>query len=310
MAMSAEINQEIEKRFLEIEAYRSHSLFKEAMIRCRDLAAFIRENDSVLNKRKLLTQLSLKVKEINSGAQTFDAFSETVEMTPKVQKVVSRLFTSGKGGRASTAFETATALLVFGQRTAAMTAFRALLDEDNLRVAAAKSIIRCHLGDGHLKRAVNQYIVWLKADTFPPSHLDSVRSFLQAVLEKKGFRKQLPGPTVGKDTLPELSIEEVPVDYLSIVLPYADKRFRKKQIMLDVNFQRGKMINCIVLKSEEAFIGFLKAGMVFPDVQVNATNMISFCSVRLAEVSKINEGRLKGDTTITMEVMDGASAVS
>ena len=62
MNMPLEIKKEIQKRLQEIEAYRSHSLFKEANVRCRELAVFIKKNTAIPNRQKLLQQLSLKIK--------------------------------------------------------------------------------------------------------------------------------------------------------------------------------------------------------------------------------------------------------
>ena len=310
MTKSLEFRQQLQKRMLEINTYQSHSLFKEARIRCKELAAIIRENDAIPNKKALLIQLSRKVKDIDAEVQAFAKFSAAVEMSPRQQKVVRRLFTTGNRGPASAAFEAATALLVFGQRAAAMTAFSALLDGEKHRVAAAKSIIRCHLGNGHPQQAVNQYLGWLKEDRLPPELLEAVRGFLQAVLKKKGINKQLPRPVIVEDLDLDLDPQAAADDYLSVILPYVDKHFHKKQIMLEVNFQRGNMINCIVAKHNAAKIGFLRTGMVLPGVQVNRTNMISFCSVRLSMVTTIVIGRLKGDTTITMEVLHETEPVS
>lgn len=304
MTMPIEIRQEIKKRLLEIEAYRSHSLHKEARTRCLELAAFIRNTAAITNRQALLAQLSKEVKRLDAGAQAFSEFSKTVKMSPKLQDVVRQLFTAGKSGGASADFETATALLVFGQRSAAMKAFRVLLNDDTYRIAAAKCIIRCHLGDGRIKRAVNQYLVWFKDNRFPPQLIDSIRIFLQAVLTKKSYHYQLPEPITREEVRLKQEPEEESIDFLSIVLPYALKRFLKKEVILDVNFQRGKKINCIVPKSEKGFIDFLRAGTIFPDAQINGTDMITFCSVRLLEVSKIRVGQHAGSVTITMEVME------
>jgi len=304
MTIPDKIKQEIKKRLQEIEAYRSHSLFKEARFRCQELAALIRKTPAITDKQKLLEQLWGKVKKIDAELKTFDAFSESVEMSPVEQAVVRQLFTSGKGGKSSAAFETAAAMLVFGQQSAALKAFHELLDDDTHRIAAAKSIIRCYLMEGQFQKAAKQYLTWFKDDRLPRPMLVSVRIFLQAALTKKGYKQQLPEPVMLEEIqwAPEPELEES--DFLSIVLPYMTKQMIAKQVLLDVNFQRGKMINCIVPKAEAGLIGFLRPGSVFREVQINGTDMITFCSVRLSEVSNIKVGRHAGDTTITMRVLD------
>ncbi len=310
MTIPNKIIQEIQKRLLEIETYRSHYLYKEARICCEALAKFIQKTKEVKSRKAFLTKISKKVAQIERELETFSALSSSVEMSPHEQSLVRQLFVSGKGGNASADFETATALLVFGQRAAALKAFQAVLDDDTHRIAAAKSIIRCHVGDGHIQKAADEYLDWLKDDNFPPKPLDSVRIFLQAVLAKKGYKQKLPEPVIVEavQAEPEPVFEPEPEldegDYLSIVLPFVNKRFRKQEVVLDVNFQRGKRINCIVPATQKDLSGFFKAGAVFHEVQINGTAMVTFCSVRLTEVSKIRVGRHAGDTTITMEVMD------
>jgi|GEM_PF-515691 len=305
MTVPAKIRQEIQKRLQEIEAYRSHSLFKEARVRCQELAAFIKKTPDIPNKEKLLGQLVNKVKKIDDELKTFDDFSSGVEMSSHEQTVVKELFTSGKKGDAKTAFETATAMLVFGQWTPALKALRELLGDDTHRVAAAKSIIRCHLGAKQYQAAVNDYLAWFQDDNFPRQALDSVRAFLQAALEKKGFKQKLPVPIIMDEVETQAELDDEPEDFLSIVITYGEaRRLEKKEAVLDVNFQSGMQINCIVPWTETGLIDFLKPGTVIPDVQLNGVDMITFSSVRLKEVSKIRVGRFAGDTTITLLVLE------
>jgi hypothetical protein len=310
MTIPNTIIHEIQKRLLEIETYRSHYLYKEARTCCRELAKFIQKTKAVKSKQSFFTKISKKVKQIDYELEAFSSLSSNVEMSPHEQSLVRQLFVSGKSGSASTDFETATALLVFGQRPAALNAFKALLEDDTHRIAAAKSIIRCHVGDGNIQKAASEYRAWFKDDSFPPKALASVRIFLQAVLTKNGYKQTLPEPVIIEEAPvePELELEpEIDTgDYLSIVLPFVNKRFRKQEIVLDVNFQRGKRINCIVPSYQDKLSGYFKAGSVFNDVQINGTSMVTFCSVRLTEVSKIRVGVHAGDTTITLEVLEDA----
>ena len=158
MTIPDKIIHEIQKRLLEIETYRSHYLYNEARTCCRKLAKFIQKTKAVKSKHAFFTKIDKKVKQIDCELEAFSALSASVEMSPHEQSLVRQLFVSGKDGSASADFETATALLVFGQRAAALSAFQKLLDDDTLRIAAAKSIIRCHIGDGNLQKAANEYL--------------------------------------------------------------------------------------------------------------------------------------------------------
>jgi len=304
MTVPTKIRQEIQKRMQEIEAYRSHSLFKEARVRCQELAAFIKKSSDIPNKEKLIGQLAGKVKKIDAELKTFDDLSSNVEMSSREQTVVKELFTSGQKGDAKAAFETATALQVFGQWTPALKALRELLADDTHRVAAAKSIMRCHLGAQQFQAAVNDYLAWFKDDGFPGQALDSVRAFLQAALEKKGFKQKLPVPIIMQEIQVPEEMDTEPEDFLSIVITYEANHLQKKEVVLDVNFQSPVRINCIVPRTEKGLLDYLKPGMVIPDVQLNGVDMITFSSVRLKEVSTIRVGRYAGDATITLQVLD------
>lgn len=304
MTVPTKIRQEIQKRLQEIEAYRSHSLFKEARVRCQELAAFIKKTPDIPNKEKLMGQLVSKVKKIDAELKTFDDLSSNVEMTSHEQTVVKELFTSGKKGDAKTAFETATALLVFGQWGAALKALKELLGDDTHRVEAAKSIMRCHLGAQQYQAAVNDYLEWFKDDSFPGQALDSVRAFLQAALAKKGFKQKLPVPIIMEEIQEPEEMDTGPEDFLSIVIAHETSGQQKKEVVLDVNFQSRIRLNCIVPWNETGLLEYLKPGMVIPDVQLNGVDMITFSSVRLKEVSHIRVGRHAGDTSITLQVLD------
>lgn len=49
-----DLKERIKSIFREIEIYRSHSLFEEAMGKCRKLAKLIQQNDRIKNKQELL----------------------------------------------------------------------------------------------------------------------------------------------------------------------------------------------------------------------------------------------------------------
>ena len=131
-----------------------------------------------------------------------------------------------------------------------------------------------------------------------------MRIFLQAALTKKGFRQELPVPIIMDEIQLDPEPDTGPEDYLSIALPYTVGRMEKKELLLDINFQSGQRINCIVSKFEGALLESLKPGAVYKEVQLNGIDMITFCSVRLKEISKIKVGKHAGDTTITMQVLD------
>jgi len=123
----------------------------------------------------------------------------------------------------------------------------------------------------------------------------------EVVLEKKGIDKKLPGPVdVPKD---EISEEEF-IDILSIILPLDDESQKKKEFLLDVNFQKQNMINLIISKKNQDLIEYLKTGKKLNDVQFNSTEFIFKDSCIVSEKIPIRSGSKAGDYTLTLEILN------
>ena len=166
----------INTRFREIEVYRSHCLFEEAQDKCRKLAILIQQNDRIKNKQELLDIVAKKIQTLVKESRQVEAAAAAAQMTTRQQALVKKLFAfPEERDEDSAALEGATALLVFGQFNKALAEFQKLIDRDSLRVDAAKSILRCHIGLSSLNEAIRQYHQWLSNNQFNDRELENVR---------------------------------------------------------------------------------------------------------------------------------------
>jgi len=187
--------EDIKTLFSEIEVYRSHSLFEEAREKCQKLERLIAENDRIKNKQELLNVVEKKIRELEADARRVVNEAASAQMSNKEQALVKKLFAvPKKGGDDAAAMEGAAALLVFGQFQKALSEFNPLIKKEALRVAAAKNIIRCHVGLSSLDEAVEQYERWLAEGRFPKDEIETIHSFLQDILKKKGVDRILSKP--------------------------------------------------------------------------------------------------------------------
>jgi len=266
--MKMDLKETIKTLFREIEVYRSHSLFEEAQEKCRKLAKVIQQNDRVKNKQELLNIVLQKIKTLEKESRRVEEAAASAQMTTREQELVKQLFTfSEERDEDSAAWEVATALLVFGQFKRALSEFQKLIGRDSLRVDAAKSILRCHIGLASLDEAVRQYHQWLSSSQFPAREFESIRAFLQDILEKKGITQTLPEPAQTKDDREEKTEEEEFIDIMSIQLPGQFKQLNGQDVVLDVAYQRGNLISMIIPGEDRALVNKFKSGLRIDDVQ-------------------------------------------
>ncbi|MGD8368267.1 MAG: hypothetical protein PVG78_11525 [Desulfobacterales bacterium] len=311
----------------EIETYRAHCLFAEARKRAVELANLILENERLKDKKKLLMAVVDKIEAIEEEAESFAAVGKNARQPQEEQRWARKVFSSAfEPGTDAAAYEGATALMVFGQFNAALTAFEILLESDEFRAPAAKNIIRCLLGIGSAKKAVGYYRQWLQEKAFAPRELEVIRSFLQRALHDKGVSITLPKPEDSPPPKPaqpakpsgrakpveaaepaepaELAPIELTLELLSITVTVEDEFGERKRYTLDVNFQRGKTFSLIVSGKERQLVRYLSPGRTLTDVMFEATDLTYYASCMVYGNSRIRVGEKMGDYTITLKLMD------
>ena len=300
-----DLKERIKSIFREIEIYRSHSLFEEAMGKCRKLAKLIQQNDRIKNKQELLDIVANKIQTLEKESRRVEAAAASAQMTTREQELVKKLFAfSEEKDEDSAAWEGATALLVFGQFNKALSEFNKLVSRDSLRVDAAKSILRCHIGLSSLDEAVSQYHQWFSSGQFPVKELENIRSFLQDILEKKGIKQTLPKPAESKDVKEEKTEEEEFIDIMSIQLPGQYKLLDGQDVVLDVSYQKGNLISVIIPGGGRELVENFKAGLRIDDIQFYSPMVVFRSACLISAVNQILTGPQKGGYALVMQVLN------
>jgi tetratricopeptide (TPR) repeat protein len=311
-----DIIKHIQTLLREIEVYRSHGLYKEAMQRCRQLSELVLQSDRIKNKQKVLDAVSKKIEDIENDARKVDAVEASGHMSTKEQALVMSLFSFSEDDVTDSAdLEGATALLVFGQYEKALSEFNELIKRDSLRADAAKNILRCHIGLSSIDNAVTQYQQWLSSGQFPLAELEKIRSFLQDFLISKGIEKSLPEPEVSVDAIPEVSVDAIDVEdheideeelinIVSIEIPLNDELQEEKAVGFDVSFQKENMISVIIPRANQDLIDYFKVGMKLDDVQFFSVAIMFKESCVISAKEQIESGPRRGDCTLVMEILN------
>jgi len=301
-----DLKERIRTIFREIEVYRSHSLFEEAQEKCRKLAKLIQQNDRIKNRQELLDVVAKKIQILEKESCKVEAAAAAAQMTTREQELVKKLFAfSEEKDEDSAAWEGATALLLFGQLNGALSEFKKLIGRDSLRVDAAKSILRCHIGLSSLDEAVKQYHQWFSGGQFPVKEIENIRSFLQDILEKKGIKQILPKPAADKDVIEVEAEEEEFIDILTIQLPGNYKRQDKQEVVFDVAYQKGNLISVIIPGGDRALAENFKAGVRINDVQFYSPMVVFRSACLVTAVNPILTGPQKGGYALVMQVLNG-----
>ena len=207
-----DIKQRIKTELQEAEIYRSQGLISEAHTKYQNALNLINSIENLKNKESLSKAISEKIRALNTTKEKVDKGPATPELSKKAQDLIKNLFTfSDNKDEDAAALEGAVALAKFGQFDRALNDLNALLEKDTIRVEAAKNILRCHLASSSAEEAVNQYLQWQAGDLFQPQQLETVRGYLEDILQKRGIEAALPSPmgivAATPDAEPSLDID-------------------------------------------------------------------------------------------------------
>lgn len=310
-----DIKQRLKALLQEAEIYRTQGLVTEAYAKYKDAAGLIDAIPKLKNKDSLLNALSEKIKALDSTKERTEKGPATPELSKKAQDLIKNLFAfSENRDEDSAALEGAVALAKFGQFDRAVTELNALLQKDSVRVEAAKNILRCHLASSSSEDAVNQYYQWFSSDLFPPNQLETVRVYLEEILQKRGSTADLPSPLDHKeadDGTPaaeveadlEGEMEEEFLDITSIGITFDAGPRKGKIVEFDVNFQSGNMLSLIISKQEKDIIENLSAGMKLKDVQFFSPIAIFNGAGVVTSKTQIKAGPKQGDYCLDIRIV-------
>jgi tetratricopeptide (TPR) repeat protein len=297
----------------EAELYRTQGLINEARSKYENAADLIKSIANLKNKASLLSAISEKISALDKTKSKVDKGPDKPELSKKAQDLIKNLFAfSENKDTDSAALEGAVALAKFGQFDRALVEFNFLLSKENVRIEAAKNILRCHLAIAEPDEAVNQYRQWFAGDIFLPSQLETIRCYLEDILQKKGVPTALPSPlsaneTLGIETESETVMpgepEEDFLDITSIGITFESGPSKGKMIEFDVNFQSGNMLSLIISKKDQEIIDGLKTGTKLKDVQFYSPIAIFNGIGIVASKTQIKSGPKQGDFCLDIRIM-------
>ncbi|MBI5895097.1 MAG: hypothetical protein HZB24_03480 [Desulfobacterales bacterium] len=309
-----DIKQKIKTALQEAEIYRSQGLITEAHAKYQNAVKTINSIDNLKNKESLLKAISEKIRALNITQEKVDKGPTTPELSKKAQDLIKNLFTfSDNKDEDAAALEGAVALAKFGQFDRALNELNGLLEKDTIRVEAAKNIVRCYLASSSADEAVNQYHQWHSGDLFQPQQLETVRGYLEDILQKRGIDAKLPSPVgiavKASAVEPVLDIdapaetEEEFLDITSIGITFDTGPRKGKMVEFDVNFQSGSTLSLIISKKDNDLIEGLAAVTKLKEVQFFSPIAIFNGAGVVVSKTQIKTGPKQGDFCLDIRII-------
>jgi len=308
-----DIKQRLQALLKEAELYRSQGLIVEAHSKFNQAIDFVKSVEKLKNKESLITGIQNKINALDDTKEKVEKDPESPELSTKAQDLIKNLFAFSENKDADSAsLEGAVALAKFGQFDRALKEFNSLLKNENVRVEAAKNILRCHLASASSDEAVDQYKNWLAGDIFQPNQLETVRAYLEDILQKRGIEAALPTPVAKNERVEAQAADEDPsmadseeefLDITSIGITFDSGSRKGKMIEFDVNFQSGNMLSLIISKQDEELISDLKAGMKLEDIQFFSPIAIFNGAGVVNAKTQIKSGPKQGDFCLDVRIV-------
>lgn len=310
-----DIKQQIKTVLQEAEIYRSQGLINEADAKYKSAVKLINGIDKLKNKESLLNAVREKIAALNTTKDKVDKGAATPELSKKAQDLIKNLFAFSENKDEDTgALEGAVALAKFGQFDRAMVELNALLEKESTRVEAAKNILRCHLASATAEEAIDQYHQWFAGDLFQSAQLETVRGYLEEILQKKGVEIALPSPEGAiEEALPEIAsglesepqgeAEEEFLDITSIGITFENGPRKGKMVEFDVNFQSGNTLSLIISKRDQELIDGFEANTKLKEVQFFSPIAIFNGAGVVTSKTKIKAGPKQGDYCLDIRIV-------
>ena len=311
------ISEKIKTLVKEAETYRGHGLLTEARQKYVDAAGIIQGLKQIKNQETLLAGLTRKIASLDKEIDRVESAPMTPEMDETSQELIKKLFSFSQGEQtdAAVSLNEAITLTKFGQYDRALKEFRTLTRNDEVRLAAAKNAIRCHLARGTAEEGIEDFRKWVTDGRFSRDQLEKLRSFFNHILKKQGIDNPLPNikeAATEKDSLileeievvpeEEASAEEEILDVNAVAITFAAGPSKGETIEFDVSFQNGNVISILIPGRQKELADALNTGEVLSDVQFFSPIAIFPGKGKIAAKTQIKVGPRKGDYSIDIEV--------
>jgi len=289
----------------EAELYRSQGLLNEALQQYKTVESMIRENEHVKNRDSLLQKISNKISMIKAEIEKFDKPSPPPKVSEKVQKLMREMFSFDDPGiKGSAALGGAISLAEFGQYDQAIEEFAQLIDYKNLRMEAAKNILKFGIKHQGADPTVSRFEKWISDTRFTPEDIAVLKHYLQDLLKHAGIESDLDRITAAAAIEPESEVDDedlLDISAIHLKLPKGPQKNDK--IELDVNFQHGNQINLIVSQKEKGIIESLDTGDLINGVTFYSPVAIFSGTVHVMSKKPIGAGPKRGDFSINLKII-------
>ena len=320
----------------EADLYQQQGLLNEAKERYKKATEILKKNAGITNSQELIQSIVKKVVMLNQEISKINEAATKPKVSDQKQDLIKNLF----GGRqdesdGQRALEGAIALAKFGQFDRALTEFDRLLEDEALRVAAAKNIIRCYIELADLDQAVKRFSAWVEDEGFKDSELKKIRFFLDNRLRRLDHAGELPERTQVLE-IEDIEIDEeapekageAPPDFVEAVeaesvdfdgeLELHEEEFldinsvgiqlpagasQGQMFEFDVSFQTGNSINLIIPNTEKTLLKELKAGTKLEDMQFFSPIAILNGSGVVTSKTRIKSGPKEGDYSLDITIL-------
>jgi tetratricopeptide (TPR) repeat protein len=289
------------------EIYSTQGLFVEARDNYRSVIELLQTQPRVKDKEKLIHGLEAKVEAMEGRIRKVEGAAPPPVLSPEIQALIKRLFSFSQSEDPDhIALDEAVALTKFGQYASAMDEFEILLNRPQVRLSAAKNILRCHLAAQNIPAATDQYRRWLDDPRFDPELQAKLHGFLQALLEQKGEGADLPDPPnlLQSEMMPTLQIE-APDDVLDINavrIQIPEGPSKGLYVDYDVSFQSGNVISILIPEVDTEVLKVLQLGEIISNVELTAAVAIFKGSAKVMAKNRIKIGPRSGYFNVDLKI--------
>jgi len=305
------IKDKVKMLLKEAELYKSQRLLNESKNKYLEAISLIKNNELIPNRDSLISAITKKIDFLNSGIVKWEQSASTPEVSPKVQDLIQKLFTTDdlNDNDSVKALKSAITLAKFGQYKRAIKEFNNLVSIDHISIPAAKNSIKCILENSSIDDAIAQYNQWFNKKSMKSDKILVVKKFLQEIIDKLGLPISIDS-TVPQEVQKELLVNEINdqeedddiIDITSIGIRFNHGPKKGEHIEFDVSFQAGNVLSLIVSSNDKLLIESLKIGVRLDDMDFYSPIAIFKGSGIVEANTRIETGPKRGDYSLDIKI--------
>ena len=284
------------------EVYRIQGLLSNAKEKYLEALKMIENHEIYSKDMKLINGLKDKIQAVDHTLTEIDLATETPELPQEVQDLINKLFSFSQDKKIGE-IEGALALAKFGQYERAVAEFQRLIEEKVLPLMAAKNMLKCHLTLSSPDAAIDQFKKWVSGSLFTKVDLNSLRTFLERSLERKGIKADLPKvvkATPGESKAKGKESDDLELSSVSVQL---EKGPRKgESVEFEVTFQSGNTVSAIISANQKDLVDAFDPGLQLAEVQCYSPLAVFKTTGTVSKKTKIPSGPKRGDYSLDIKI--------